>query len=225
MTYGCGWSIFLHPSHSSPFYRSRTFRPWSIPPCCSPSLEFSDGRRPISDWLALFAFPLSLSPFLRPFRALSLPSSASDSFLPLHICSFVTSFRSEYESEECRSGGERANTGGRRGGGGHTRTPRGGRRVARAPGRERVSPRGRERSRQKSKGVLALAVNPLVKRHFSLLKDAIASTLSRQADSRLPFNLRLLGKSCLLKGQQDGIVWMVCNVASSPNRFHRTQGA
>ena len=92
-----------------------------------------------------------------------------------------------------------------------------------------MSPHGRERARQKSKGVLALAVNPLVKRHFSLLKDAIAFALSPlltgAADSRLPFNLRLLGKSCLLKGQQDEMVWMVCNVASSPNRFHRTQRA
>ena len=40
-----------------------------------------------------------------------------------------------------------------------------------------MSPDGWEGARQKSKGVLALAVNPLVKRHFSLLKDAIASTL------------------------------------------------
>ena len=87
-----------------------------------------------------------------------------------------------------------------------------------------MSPHGWEGARQKSKGVLALAVNPLVKRHFSLLKDAIASALSllptTPVDSRLPFNLRLLGKSCLLKGQQDGIVWMV---AFSPDRIHCTQ--
>ena len=123
MTYGCSWSIFLNPSHSSPFYRSRTFRPWSIPPCCSPSLEFSDGRRPISDWLALFAFPLS--PFLRPFRALSLSSSASDSFPCIFAVSSRLSDRNMSRKNAAQEGKERtaaaeeeAVTLGRRGEGG-----------------------------------------------------------------------------------------------------------
>ena len=53
-----------------------------------------------------------------------------------------------------------------------------------------------------------MVVNPLVKRHFSLLKDAAAFALpplSRPTDqpTLFPFNLRLLRKSCLLKGQED----------------------
>ena len=70
--------------------------------------------------------------------------------------------------ERAAAAEEEAATHGRRGEGGGLRGRYG----------ERGCPRMAlsARARQKSKGVLALAVNPLVKRHFSLLKDAIAFT-------------------------------------------------
>ena len=94
--------------------------PASVVHALPPSLEFRDRRRTISD-----------RPFLSVVRSPSPPLSPSGRFslclsLPaLHICSFVTSFRSEYEPEECRSGGE--SSGSRSG---HARMRPGGRRVA-----------------------------------------------------------------------------------------------